>query len=87
MNTYNEFFFQSIELIEQFRKTRSEKQVYKILVEENDIPNKETRIAYQKAIEHGCCVCRREYNLFSPATIHHLTGGGMGLKSKDFIPL
>ena len=38
MNTYNEFFFQSIELIEQFRKTRSEKQVYKILVEENDIP-------------------------------------------------
>ena len=31
-------FFQSIELIEQFRKTRSEKQVYKILVEENDIP-------------------------------------------------
>jgi len=50
-------------------------------------PNKETRIAYQKAIEHGCCVCRREYNLFSPATIHHLTGGGMGLKSKDFIPL
>ena len=38
MNTYNEFFFQSIELIEQFKKTRSEKQVYKILVEENDIP-------------------------------------------------
>jgi len=50
-------------------------------------PNKETRIAYRKAIEHGCCVCWREYNLFSPATIHHLTGGGMGLKSKDFIPL
>jgi len=50
-------------------------------------PNKETREKYKRAINFGCVVCRKEYNLFSPSTIHHLTGGGMGLKSKDFIPL
>lgn len=29
----------------------------------------------------GCVICER------PAHVHHLTGAGMGLKSKDKIPL
>tara|TARA_R100001510_G_C7632668_1_gene191284 strand:- start:1131 stop:1292 length:162 start_codon:yes stop_codon:yes gene_type:complete len=49
-------------------------------------PNKNTRSQYKEAIEFGCVVCKRS-GYYTPATIHHLTGGGMGMKSKDFIPL
>tara|TARA_R110000803_G_scaffold33300_2_gene72974 strand:- start:1784 stop:1951 length:168 start_codon:yes stop_codon:yes gene_type:complete len=51
-------------------------------------PNKKKQQEYKRAIYYGCVVCNREFNgLFSEATIHHLTGGGMGMKSEDFIPL
>jgi hypothetical protein len=43
---------------------------------------KAERIYFNKVVELGCIVCQ------SPAEIHHLrTGAGMGMKSKDVIPL
>ncbi len=50
-------------------------------------PNKKTKQAYQRAVEFGCVVCKKHYGLRTEPTIHHLTGGGMALKSKKFIPL
>ncbi len=37
----------------------------------------------------GCIVCRNEGHCFSPASIHHLTGQGMGRHASHFetIPL
>ena len=43
---------------------------------------KAERAYFNKVVELGCIVCRM------PAEIHHLrTGAGMGMKSKDVIPL
>lgn len=50
-------------------------------------PNKATKKEYEKAIAFGCVVCKKYYGLRTEPTIHHLTGAGMGLKSKEFIPL
>ena len=50
-------------------------------------PDKKTKQAYEEAINFGCVVCKKHYGLRTDATIHHLTGAGMGLKSKQFIPL
>jgi hypothetical protein len=50
-------------------------------------PDKKTKQAYEQAINFGCVVCKKYYGLRTDATIHHLTGAGMGLKSKKFIPL
>lgn len=44
-------------------------------------PNKATRELMSRVAERGCIICE------SPAEIHHLTGGGMGLKSKKFLAL
>lgn len=44
-------------------------------------PNKATRELMSRMVDEGCIICE------SPAEIHHLTGAGMGLKSKKFIPL
>ena len=49
-------------------------------------PNKEMRRRYAEAIEYGCILCRNIYGVKTEATIHHLTGAGMGMKSEDFIP-
>jgi hypothetical protein len=46
------------------------------------IMTKAERAYFNKVVELGCIVCRM------PAEIHHLrTGAGMGMKSKDVIPL
>lgn len=38
--------------------------------------------------ELGCIVCRLEYQIFSPAEVHHLREDtGLALKSDDRIPL
>ena len=42
---------------------------------------KKTAEYYSELAELGCIICEM------PAEIHHLTGGGMALKSKDAIPL
>lgn len=44
-------------------------------------PNKATRELMSRMVDDGCIVCE------SPAEIHHLGGAGMGLKSKEFMPL
>ena len=44
-------------------------------------PNKDTRELMSRMVDDGCIICE------SPAEIHHLLGAGMGLKSKEFIPL
>jgi len=44
-------------------------------------PNKKIRELMARMVDGGCIICER------PAEIHHLTNGGMGLKSKVFIPL
>lgn len=50
-------------------------------------PNKETKKLYEKAIKHGCVVCKMQYGVYTEPCIHHLTGAGMGKKSDKFIPL
>ena len=51
-------------------------------------PNKEMRRRYAEAIEYGCILCRNIYGVKTEATIHHLTGAGMGLRDlENFIPL
>ena len=50
-------------------------------------PNKKIQEEYKKAIEFGCVVCRKHYGVYTEPCIHHLTGAGMGIKSKSFIPL
>ena len=50
-------------------------------------PNKKIQKEYKKAIKFVCVVCKKHYGVYTEPCIHHLTGGGMGLKSKDFIPL
>ncbi len=44
-------------------------------------PTKATRELMSRVADMGCIIC------YHPAEIHHLTGAGMGLKSKEFIPL
>jgi len=39
MSSNNEMYFNTIELIEKFNETRSKQQIYKILVDENNIPS------------------------------------------------
>ena len=50
-------------------------------------PSKKTKEEYNRAVEFGCVVCKKHYGLRTEPTIYHLTGAGMGLKSKRFIPL
>ena len=50
-------------------------------------PNKAAQKEYQKAIEYGCIVCKKKYGVYTQPCIHHITGAGMALKNKDFIPL
>ena len=42
---------------------------------------------YGEAVEYGCILCKILYGVYTEPCIHHLTGGGMGMKSEDFIPL
>ncbi|MEE9510347.1 MAG: Ref family recombination enhancement nuclease [Candidatus Bathyarchaeia archaeon] len=44
-------------------------------------PTKAEREYMSRVAELGCIICK------SPAELHHLTGAGMGLRSKDIIPL
>jgi|9_EtaG_2_1085328.scaffolds.fasta_scaffold02144_7 hypothetical protein len=39
MSSNNEIYFNTLELIEKFNETRSKRQIYKILVDENHIPS------------------------------------------------
>ena len=50
-------------------------------------PNKEIQLKYKEAVSYGCVVCKKMYGIYTVPSIHHLTGAGMGLKSKLFIPL
>mgnify|MGYP003118422960 FL=1 len=50
-------------------------------------PNKKTIEEYKKAVKFGCVVCKKIYGVYTEPCIHHLTGAGMGLKSRLFIPL
>ena len=50
-------------------------------------PNKEMKRRYGEAVEYGCILCKILYGVYTEPCIHHLTGGGMGMKSEDFIPL
>jgi|TARA_E500000318_G_C3440561_1_gene164813 hypothetical protein len=50
-------------------------------------PNKATQQAYKQAIEYGCIVCKKKYGVYTQPCIHHITGAGMALKNKEFIPL
>jgi hypothetical protein len=50
-------------------------------------PSKDTKESYKKAIEFGCVVCKKYYGVYTRPCIHHITGAGMGLKAREFIPL
>tara|TARA_R100001463_G_scaffold34565_1_gene75870 strand:- start:461 stop:736 length:276 start_codon:yes stop_codon:yes gene_type:complete len=50
-------------------------------------PTKSIQKEYDKCVSYGCVLCKKLYGIYSPPCIHHLTGAGMSLKSKDFIPL
>ena len=48
---------------------------------------KEMKRRYGEAVEYGCILCKILHGVYTEPCIHHLTGGGMGMKSEDFIPL
>lgn len=51
---------------------------------------KAERVHLQQVAELGCIVCRRQFEVFSPAEVHHLrAGSGAGQRASHFrtIPL
>jgi len=47
-------------------------------------PDKSEQKWINAILENGCCVCKNELSLFTPAEIHHLNGGSNHL---DTLPL
>lgn len=50
-------------------------------------PTKAQRAYLSRIADIGCIVCKNTGHEGTPAEIHHKTGGGMGMKSDEIMPL
>ena len=57
-----------------------------VRVQRDAMTQAERKTRFDALSKLGCCVCRREYQMWSPAVIHHLKGdpwSGMGKRAAD----